>query len=314
MAFWWVNQNQTWKDEISGEYLWSPKLNANGHHNQSYDNMTRLSLGDIVFSHYEGAIRSVGVVVESAISSPKPDFGFKGTYWSNDGWNVGMKFVELPEPIVPQDHLDLYNQLAPERHAPMNPHGRVNQQYLFELPTILGDTFLGFAGLNVELVKDSVRFDDSIEGLLREAEEVLADPGLTPTEKRVLARARVGQGIFRDRVRRFESSCRLTGLSTPGYLVASHMKPWRNSSNAERLDGHNGLLLSPHVDHLFDRGLITFSNSGQVVASTQLPSTVPKAWKLNLKLDGKPFRKGQLPFLEYHRDVVFQGRKLIRID
>ena len=276
--------------------------------------MTRLEPGDIVFSHYVGALRHAGVVIEQAISSRKPNFGFAGDYWSDEGWSVNMRFVELATAIKPQEHLDLYNQFAPERYGPMNEQGRVNQQYLFEIPTVLGDYYLNAAGFNEELIKDAVRYDPSIENLIQEAEQVLNDPSLTTTERHVLAKARVGQGIYKEQVRRIEPSCRLTGLTEPNYLIASHMKPWRESNNTERLDGHNGLLLSPHVDHLFDRGLITFTNSGRVVASTRLNTVVPQLWNLDFSREGKRFSRKQIPYLEYHRDEVFQGGRLLHID
>jgi len=83
------------------------------------------------------------------------------------------------------------------------------------------------------------------------------------------------------------------------------MKPWNRSTNAERLDGNNGLLLSPYVDHLFDLCLITFDKAGHVVASPKLNPVVPRLWRLELGLGGRKFRKGQLPFLEFHQDEVF---------
>ncbi|MEZ5459241.1 MAG: HNH endonuclease signature motif containing protein [Steroidobacteraceae bacterium] len=56
-------------------------------------------------------------------------------------------------------------------------------------------------------------------------------------------------------------------MDRPEYLIASHAKPWRDSSNDERLDGENGLLLTPTVDHLFDRGFISFEGNGRVIVS-----------------------------------------------
>jgi hypothetical protein len=223
-----------------------------------------------------------------------------------------MRFIELAVPVKPQDELDLYLQVAPERFGPMNHQGRVNQQYLFELPSILGTQYLGAAGLSEDAVKSAVRYDPTIERLVKDAEEVLNDPELTPTEKHVLATARVGQGMFKEQVRRIEPNCRITGLSDSKYLIASHMRPWRDSNNAERLDGHNGLLLSPHVDHLFDRGLITFRNSGQPVVSAQINSAVPEHWHLDFLRHGKPFSLKQIPYLEYHRDVIFRDNQLPR--
>jgi putative restriction endonuclease len=131
VAYWWVNQKQTWRHEIFGEYLWAPKAGAGGRQVVFYDNMTLLEAGDVVLSYFDGAIRYAGVVVSRAVTEPKPDFGFAGTAWANDGWSVEMRFAELPSIVQPKDHLDLYNDVAPEKYGPMNSAGRVNQQYLF---------------------------------------------------------------------------------------------------------------------------------------------------------------------------------------
>lgn len=66
---------------------------------------------------------------------------------------------------------------------------------------------------------------------------------------------------------RIETCCRITKVENPAHLRASHCKPWRNSSNAERLNGENGLLLTPSIDHLFDRGFISFENTGRLIVS-----------------------------------------------
>jgi predicted restriction endonuclease len=62
-------------------------------------------------------------------------------------------------------------------------------------------------------------------------------------------------------------SCRITGVTNPIHLRASHCKPWRDSNNDERLNGENGLLLTPTMDHLFDRGFISFEDSGVLIVS-----------------------------------------------
>jgi hypothetical protein len=209
--------------------------------------------------------------------------------------------------VQPKDHLDFYNQVAPDKYAPMTGSGRVNQQYLFALPLVLGEFYLRLGGLTEDDIASVVRVDPSVGSLIVEAEEVLNNPALTTTERHVLARARLGQGIFKEAVRNFEPACRLTGLTDSRHLIASHMKPWRSSNNVERLDGHNGLLLSPHVDNLFDRGLITFAKSGNVIASPNLNPEVPRRWNLNLDQTGRHFNKNQIPYLEYHQDVIFQS-------
>jgi hypothetical protein len=81
------------------------------------------------------------------------------------------------------------------------------------------------------------------------------------TDRAAIIRARWGQGIFKQRVMEIERRCRITGVDNPIHLVASHCRPWRDSINEERLNGENGLLLTPSIDHLFDRGFIGFMDS-----------------------------------------------------
>jgi predicted restriction endonuclease len=94
------------------------------------------------------------------------------------------------------------------------------------------------------------------------------DQSLSSTEKEQLIKARVGQGEFRQNVLMAAPRCRITGIENPALLRASHIKPWRFCSTSfERLGGYNGLALAPHADHLFDRGLISFSDKGEVLVS-----------------------------------------------
>ena len=98
-------------------------------------------------------------------------------------------------------------------------------------------------------------------------EQIIGDPSMTTTEKTALIKSRVGQGTFRDKVLRHWTSCAATGFSDASLLVASHIKPWKKSTNSERLDEWNGLLLSPNLDKAFDKGFITFERSGSILIS-----------------------------------------------
>ncbi|MBK7534454.1 MAG: HNH endonuclease [Myxococcales bacterium] len=135
--------------------------------------------------------------------------------------------------------------------------------------------------------------------------EVLTSSMLTTTEKQQLVRARRGQGLFRENVAKIEEACRVTGVSDRTHLRASHIKPWRAANNKERLDGNNGLLLSPHIDHLFDQGFISFSDDGRLLVSPQLENKVLTAWHIAPKLKGAAFTHAQRAYLAYHRKKVF---------
>jgi putative restriction endonuclease len=307
VAYWWVNQKQTWRHEIYDGYLWSPKLQANGRHLMHYDWMQTLHPGDIVLSYISGAFRFAGIVHAHARSERRPDFGLTSAPWSQDGWIVPTNFVDI-QPVNPKDHLDAYRRVAPARYGPINSADNVVPQYLFALPDSLGELYLRAGGLTVMSLSHQVEVDNpSLEDDIVFTDEAPSH-SLTETERLVLARARRGQGYFKEAVRRYEPACRLTGLEDPRHLVASHMKPWSESNNVERLDGHNGLLLSPHVDHLFDRGVITFeATSGRVRTSPRLALEVIDRWKLDLATPRRRFSTAQRPFLEYHQDIVFQA-------
>ncbi len=128
---------------------------------------------------------------------------------------------------------------------------------------------------------------------------------LDKTEKESIVKSRIGQGVFRDGVVELWGSCAVTGLSKLSLLRASHIKPWRDSSNQERLDPMNGLLLQPTLDHLFDLGLITFDENGVVVFSPVLTQNDIDKLELTgaIKLRKTPPRV--LSYMEFHRNNVF---------
>lgn len=141
----------------------------------------------------------------------------------------------------------------------------------------------------------------------RERIRVLRDSGLTETQKEQLVLARRGQGLFRENVTKLLAACPVTGISDPRFLIASHIKPWRVSSNEERLDGYNGLLLSPHIDHLFDKGWITFDLSGAVLWSPHLSTEIREAWAIGGPIQCGKFESQYGPYLDHHRKHVFRS-------
>jgi predicted restriction endonuclease len=119
-------------------------------------------------------------------------------------------------------------------------------------------------------------------------------------------RARRGQGLFKERVREIETRCRITGVENPVHLIASHCKPWRDATDDERLNGENGLLLTPSIDHLFDRGFIGFENNGQLIISpvAHRPSLQRMGIETQKMTNVGTFTLGQKEFLEFHRNEI----------
>ena len=126
------------------------------------------------------------------------------------------------------------------------------------------------------------------------------------TMKEILVNARLGQGAFRAQVLAYwDMQCCVTGTRTLDAIRASHIKPWRDSNDEERLDSKNGLPLVATLDALFDAGLITFSPDGRLLTSKLLSGKEKKLLKLNgLKLKRKPTKK-TIDYLMYHHNMVY---------
>ena len=148
----------------------------------------------------------------------------------------------------------------------------------------------------------------------------LEDPGLDPafqdlveglseTEREALIRARVGQGPFRDALIKRWGGCSVTSCGAHDLLIASHIRPWSKCTTpAERLGAANGLLLTPNLDKLFDRGLITFDEKYRIRLSPKLRpgDALHLNVHQNLRLTSRA-DKDILPFLEYHGSEVFKA-------
>lgn len=315
MRFWWVNQNQTYRHEIQGGYLWSPKKNANGARNPFYESMREVSPGDLIFSFKDTRIVAIGIAQSYCWENPKPlEFGTAGQNWENVGWKVKVEFTELKNIIRPKDHMAVLGPYLPEKYSPLQPNGNGLQSvYLTELPKPLAEVLMGLIGQEVAVLSLTAQTvkpvpADDLDYWEHKLElDIVGDISVRETERLAIVRARVGQGLFKERVSMIETKCRVTGVENPVHLVASHCKPWRDSTNEERLDGENGLLLTPSIDHLFDRGFIGFENNGKLIISpvAHRPSLVRMGVETEQIVNVGGFSSGQKQFLDFHRNSVF---------
>lgn len=317
MNFWWVNQKQTYRHEVPGGYLWSPKLDQAGNRNHSYDLMRQVRPGDIVFSYANSLLKAVGVAQSYCYEYPKPDeFGQVGDYWSRVGWRVDISFREFVQPVRTIDHINSLRLLLPDKYSPIQPEtGRGNQAYLFHISRAFAAALAHLVDRSVlDLVNGNYAMDASpdrsAENLHewedRVEESIIKDPGLPETEKSTLVMARRGQGLFRERLLLIESRCRITLVNNSKHLIASHTKPWRDCSNEERLDPENGLMLTPTVDHLFDKGFIGFEDSGELIVSS-VADKISLA-RMNIPVGQThgvgSFTQGQREYLDWHRENI----------
>ena len=124
------------------------------------------------------------------------------------------------------------------------------------------------------------------------------------TAKQTLIEARLGQGQFQANVAKWwNGQCAVTGCSIVPLLRASHIKPWRDSSNRDRLNPANGIFLAAHLDALFDCGAISFADDGTMLVSAKIADDL-KQFNLPERLRREP-TKDEKRFLAYHRRYRF---------
>ncbi|GHB93364.1 HNH endonuclease [Cerasicoccus arenae] len=317
MNYWWVNHKQTFRQEFSGKYVWCPKLKSNGQQSHYYESMREVQPGDLLFSYAYAAVQGFGFARTHCYSCPKPDdFGKVGDVWNTRGWRVDVEFQAFSNPLRTADYASEIAPLLPNKYSPIRADGFGNQVAYFAMvpeamamkvaeladPMLaMGLTSVGERENLIEIALPSLQeWED------RQQQIIAARNELPLTTREALIQSRIGQGLFKQRVGRFERACRITKVDNPTHLIASHIKPWRESDDEERLSAGNGLLLTPSIDHLFDRGFISFADDGELIAS-------PIADKASLKQMGVAtdevihvgqFNTDQKHFLDYHRKEI----------
>ena len=324
MRYWWVNQNQTFRHEVPGGYLWSPKKNQNGRLNPFYEFMKEVSPGDVIFSFADTKIPAIGIAESNAYGAPKPmEFGQTGAHWDLIGWRINVRFTKLNHQIRPVEHMERLRPYLPAKYSPLQANGAGLQSvYLTSVAAPLAAQLIDLIGTEArgavqgwsvtDTNNQNIVLAGQAEWEEHQVDQLKASTSLSDTEKITIVLARRGQGLFRARVAQVEKKCRLTGATNLEYLRASHTKPWRDATNDERLDGENGFLLTPDADLLFDRGFISFEDSGKVLVSPIADmGTITKLGITQSMLQNVgAFSSGQRKYLDYHRDSVFLKAKV----
>jgi hypothetical protein len=320
MRYWWVNHKQTFRHEFGGNYIWSPKAKRGGALNPFYETMREVAPVDIIFSYAGGVIQGFGVAQTHCYTSPRPDeFGHIGDAWDQLGWRVDVAFNRISPVVRPSEHMNLLGPTLPERYSPLDEMGRGYQHvYLASIPKkmavtlaqLISPTMLRLVTATAAAEEANI-LDTELLGINEweeaETNRILRDKKIADTTRKALIKARIGQGLFRRNVASIEHRCRVTGVTYPTHLFAGHIKPWRESTDEERLNGENGLLLAPSIDHLFDRGFISFEDNGELIISDVAHKESVRRMGVDTKhvVHVGRFSDGQKFFLAHHRRAVF---------
>ena len=268
---------------------------------------------DYVVSYARTKISNYGIVSGLPVDASRPKALRKANQnWSNDGWLVPVSWYKVEPPLERENFINQIEGALPDSYSPINRSTGYRNQcaHLCKINKRLFDKLKRLGILKSKECATSGEIPD-VEKIIDEIEDHIQEDilkALKETEAETSIRARKGQGTFRRNVELVETCCRVTGLKDKRLLIASHIKPWRVCETFnERLDGSNGLLLAPHVDHLFDKGLISFKRSGKLIVSGSLDDDAKECLGLTNALmeNVGVFSMAQEQYLDYHRKNVF---------
>jgi len=230
------------------------------------------------------------VALGEVVASPQPRSDAGNPYWVNlqeattTADRCQVRYISITEPLWvggPQGELLTTLSVA-----------RARGGTVFNVTPDQWQAVVAAAGLS-----SRARIESDIEELRNRQD-------LAPTQKEALIQARRGQGKFRQELMQYWGSCAIVGCAMPSVLRASHIKPWNKSTDVERLDVANGLLLIANLDALFNDGLITFDDDGQMLVSSELTQNDRTILQLEGRLRKKPTAK-QRSYLKFHRENEF---------
>ncbi|MBU0767193.1 HNH endonuclease [Patescibacteria group bacterium] len=130
---------------------------------------------------------------------------------------------------------------------------------------------------------------------------------LDSKDKETVIKARIGQGIFREWLIEYWGKSSVTGCTKTEVLIASHIKPWRDCDNEEAIDVFNGLLLTPNIDKLFDMGLISFEDNGNMILSSELNNEDLTKLGVSRNMKISKTNEKHIKYLKHHREKVFRN-------
>lgn len=300
-----VMQGRTYQEEKELGIIWSPQQDSGGRVPHSWLRMTEVIEGDRIFHYVRGNIVAISVAKAGCQTASKPSNMHNHERWDNNGFLVELDYHELEVPINIRSEFNDILPLLPIKYSPFQADANGNQGYLYPCNEELSIKLL-------ELISDQNIYqvdEEQLElaiGMVRRMGRNTFIPMIAETESEVKTKIRLGQQKFRrDLIPLWDYKCALCEIELPTLLRASHSKPWKDSTDFERVDPYNGVLLCCNHDALYDKGFIAFDGQGRLHISSQIPEEDYDIYSIRPKM--KIARnENNKPYFKWHKRNLFR--------
>lgn len=213
-----------------------------------------------------------------------------------------------------QIHEEIQNELTQKLDTPvtfLDAHSFVwtlweaDDDFSFKYENLLPNVRNGEGERYIQKTKERIEYTQQKSETTQKLEKEFQKLTVSGAEKEAIVKVRVNQSIFRNRLLLRYKRCCLCPVSNESFLIASHIKPWRESEVDEKLHVDNGFLLCPDHDKLFDQGWISFDDTGKILISEQLSTTDQMNMNVNPTMRVALF-EGNKKYLAYHREHIFK--------
>ena len=256
MSFFWVNIGSSFNEVKEQNFLWAPQygVNKNGKmfNPTSWETVKDVKAGDIIFCNKDREIVYIATAASDAKPAPRPQ-NRSFDKWEREGTRVDVDLTVLEHPIDVSLFSEIFIAKFNEQSEPsvFAENGFCTQTYMCKIPEVAAKMIASF-------INDNISIDFRNESL-----KVKEPTGRT---KEVIVQARVGHGPYRDKLfKKWGGKCAVTGVAVESILTASHIVAWSICDEIEKVDPFNGLPLIPNLDKLFDRGMISFTDCGNLI-------------------------------------------------
>ncbi|OBT16229.1 hypothetical protein A9266_20010 [Vibrio tasmaniensis] len=300
MAYYWVNLGDSFEEVKKFNFLWAPShtFTSGGAKTVSagWKHVPHVKKDDVIICHEDKHVIYIAQATSDAYSSPRPE---NRTFdkWKKDGFKIDVKLIVLDIPVnnaeFKYDVLERFNEQCSPKLFGSN--AQATQSYLVSIPDAVAAIILGCVG------NEAAEITSPTSNSKSNRRPKKAD---IERERQAIVKSRIGQGQFRkDVLDLWNHTCPITQVNMPELLIASHILSWQLSNNEEKVDEYNGFPLAPNVDKLFDKGLISFTDDGDLLVSPSLDIDILNSMGISSQAKIEGLYPEHAHYLKRHREV-----------
>ncbi|MGB6409156.1 MAG: HNH endonuclease [Planococcus donghaensis] len=307
-----VMQGETYHAEQNAGVLWTPQIDKSGMVPHSWNRMQEVKKGDIVFHYVKGFIVAISRVREDCVKSTKPKNLAEATSDNEEAFVAYTVYRELENPLPVKEFFKEIQPLLPVKYSAFQEDAGGNSGYLYPCNEELAIKFLELiSSLNIFTVEVE-QLELSMEVIKKTEHNPLLSL-IAEAELEIKTKMRRGKEQFRESLLPlWNGECPLCGIAISDVLRATHAKPWKDSSNAERLDPFNGIVLCANHSALYSAGHIAFTGGGRLHISSRIPEDQYPTYRLKkgMKI---PVSPEHATYLRWHKRIVFAEPRKVKL-